>query len=85
MYIWDKEKNEKLKKERGVSFGDVIHALTTDGYLDRMENPARPEQMIFVIRLKGYIYAVPHVIDTEGNIILKTAFPNRKLHKKYNP
>ncbi|OIP51199.1 MAG: hypothetical protein AUK28_00640 [Desulfobacterales bacterium CG2_30_60_27] len=52
-------------------------------YLDILENKARPDQQIFVIKLNNYIYAVPFVMDVQKNIILKTVFPSRKLYKKY--
>jgi len=52
-------------------------------YLDILENPSRPAQQLFVIELNNYIYSVPFIIDSQSNIILKTAFPSRKLNKKY--
>lgn len=33
-YIFNNEKNEKLKKERGISFEDAISAIENDGILD---------------------------------------------------
>jgi hypothetical protein len=31
----------------------------------------------------GRVYAVPFIEDTDGNIILKTAEPSRKLQGRY--
>jgi len=51
--------------------------------LARLENVARPEQMVFVLRFKAYTYVVPFVIDSKGNFVLKTVFPSRKFHRLY--
>ncbi len=83
MVIWDDEKNIKLQVERGISFDEISEIILRKEYLDILENPSRPSQQIFVIRLNDYIYSVPFVIDKQSNIILKTAFPSRKLNKKY--
>jgi len=48
-----------------------------------LENPAHPEQMVFVTCCKSYTYVVPFVIDANDNIILKTVFPSRKFHELY--
>ena len=82
------EKNEVLKKNRNISFEDVILALK-DGYLlDDIEHPNKdryPNQNIFIILIavKNYVYLVPYVED-ETSIFLKTIIPSRKMNKKYN-
>ena len=83
MVIWDDEKNIKLQVERGISFDEISEIILRKEYLDILDNPSRPPQQIFVIKLNDYIYSVPFVIDKQSNIILKTAFPSRKLNKKY--
>ncbi len=83
MVIWDDEKNIKLQVERGISFDEISEIILRKEYLDILDNPSRPSQQIFVIKLNDYIYSVPFVIDKQSNIILKTAFPSRKLNKKY--
>lgn len=35
--------------------------------------------LLLGVRLNDYPYAVPFVIDDEGNWFLKTAYPDRKL------
>ena len=76
--------NDKLKSERGISFDQVSEIILNKSYLAILENPARPTQQIFVVKLNNYIYSVPFIIDEKENIILKTAFPSRKLNKKFN-
>ncbi len=83
MIIWDDNKNQKLKSERKVSFEEIAEIILRKDYLDILDNPTRPDQQLFVVILNDYIYAVPFMIDEQSNIILKTAYPSRKLNQKY--
>ncbi len=83
MIYWDNEKNNKLIVERNISFDEISEIILREEYLDILENPSRKEQLIFIICLKDYIYAVPFIIDEQDNIILKTAYPSRKFNKIY--
>jgi len=82
------EKNTILKKERNISFEDIILALENGQLLDDMEHPNKdkyPNQNIFIIlvKIKNYVYIVPYVED-DSSIFLKTIIPSRKMNKKYN-
>jgi uncharacterized DUF497 family protein len=83
MIVWDEKKNEWLKKERGVSFTEVEEVIETEKYLDRIENPAREGQFLFVVFLHDYVWIVPFVVDAEKNIFLKTIYQSRKYHRLY--
>jgi len=83
LIIWDDNKNQKLKSERKISFEEIAEIILRKDYLDILDNPTRPDQQIFVITLNDYIYSVPFMIDEQSNIILKTAYPSRKLDQKY--
>ncbi|MCD6184782.1 MAG: toxin [Deltaproteobacteria bacterium] len=83
MIVWDNEKNQKLQIERDISFDQISEIILKKEYLDILDNPSRPNQQIFVVKLNDYIYSVPFIIDDQLNIILKTAYPSRKLNKKY--
>jgi len=83
MIIWDDDKNQKLQNERDISFEEISEIILRKEYLNILENPSRFNQQIFVVKINNYIYSVPYIIDEQSNIILKTAFPSRKLHKKY--
>lgn len=83
MIIGDPAKNAKLQLERNISFEQIADLVMENKYLDILEHPRRKNQNIFVIDINHYIYAVPFLIDAQDNIILKTAFPSRKLTKKY--
>ena len=81
--LWDEDKNKRLKLERDISFEDFAELILEKKYLDILENPAREEQMIFIVSYKDYTYVIPFVLDEEENIVLKTVFPSRKFHKLY--
>lgn len=83
MIIWDEDKNLKLQIERKISFEAIADIILRNDYIDILENKSKDNQQVFVIEFNGYAYAVPFIIDEKDNIILKTAYPSRKLHKKY--
>ena len=59
MILWNETKDAKLRKERGVSFEDVVERIVSSDVLDILEHRTRKNQKIFVIALKGRIHAVP--------------------------
>jgi hypothetical protein len=83
MIIWDHDKDLKLKLMRNLSFEEIADIILKNEYVDIIDHPTRKNQSIFVIEINNYIHAVPFIVDKEERIILKTAFPSRKLHKKY--
>lgn len=83
MIIWDENKNIKLKIERNISFERIADLILEENFIEIIKHPQKPNRQIFVLELNDYIYAVPFVMDTDENIVLKTAFPSRKLYKIY--
>ncbi len=81
--IWDEEKNHWLQLYRSISLEKIADMLINGQYLDILENPSRDNQLYFVLPIHEYTWVVPFLVDAENRIILKTAFPSRKLHKKY--
>lgn len=84
-FDWNDEKNEMLKKARGVSFEQVELAIALGDLIDRLKhpNPAKyPDQSVFLVKIDNYIYSVPFVEDKE-KIFLKTIIPNSKASKKH--
>ncbi|MEK7588000.1 MAG: DUF4258 domain-containing protein [Patescibacteria group bacterium] len=82
---WDPVKNEKLKRERNISFEDVLDVLLENGAVGRFPHPNQkryPNQQVFVIVMKDYAYVVPFVEDDEKTF-LKTIFPSRKYTRVY--
>ena len=83
MILWDERKNLKLQVERKISFEEIAQIILRKEYIDILKNPSHPNQRLFVIKFNEYIWAVPFLIDEKDNIVLKTAYPSRKLQKTY--
>ena len=84
-FCWNLEKNEELKRERGISYEQVVLHIEQGDLLDVLEHPNQRDyagQRVFVLQIEGYVYAVPFVED-DAQIFLKTIFPSRKLTRKY--
>jgi len=84
-YSWNNEKNEKLKKERSISFEDIIYYIENEklhAILKHKNQERYPGQKIYVVEINNYVYLVPFV-ETEKEIFLKTIIPSRKATKKY--
>ncbi len=84
-FAWNPEKNEQLKRERGVSFEDVVFHIGGGDEVDIFDHPNQesyPGQKISVVLIEGYAYLVPF-IESEDEIFLKTIIPSRKATKQY--
>jgi uncharacterized DUF497 family protein len=84
-FNWDKDKNEKLKKNRNISFELIVNQIEHGFILDITEHPNRAKyenQNIVVVEYEKYAYLVPFIEDDE-KIFLKTIIPSRKATKKY--
>lgn len=84
-FAWNSEKNELLKKERGVSFEEVVVNIQLGFEVDVFEHPNQdryPGQRISVVLIEGYAYLIPYVED-DDEIFLKTIIPSRKATKLY--
>ena len=84
-FDWNDEKNEVLKKTRGVSFERVELAIAMGDLIDRVKhlNSAKyPNQKVLLIKIDEYIYSVPYVEDDE-KIFLKAIIPNSKATKEH--
>ncbi len=87
IFRWNADKAELLKADatrNGISFPDVVLAIRGGGLIDVVAHPARPQQFIAVVNLNDYAYAVPFVIEDDGQTwFLKTLFPSRKFTALY--
>ena len=84
-YSWNPEKNEWLKRERGVCFEDVVFHIEAGDEVDILEHPNQeryPGQKISVVLIEGYAYLVPFV-ELADEIFLKSIIPSRKASKLY--
>jgi uncharacterized DUF497 family protein len=85
VFNWDNEKNERLKKARGVSFEQIVVAIEADDMIDVLEHPnpdGYPDQIVVLVRLNDYIYAVPAIVKKD-EFFLETIYPSRKYTDLY--
>ena len=84
-YAWNPEKNEQLKKERGIGFEDVVFHIDSGDAVEVLEHPNKERyanQKILVVLVESYAYLVPFV-ESDTEVFLKTIIPSRKATKQY--
>ena len=84
-FKWNTEKNEKLAKERGITFEEVVQNIEAGAKVIETDHPNKqkyPNQKILIVEIGGYAYLIPFVKD-ENSLFLKTIIPSRKATKKY--
>jgi hypothetical protein len=84
-FNWNRDKNQQLQQQRGMTFDDIIQAIEQGNLLDVIKhyNPDKyPNQKIFLVKIDNYVYLVPFV-ENDLEIFLKTIIPSRKMTKKY--
>ncbi len=85
LFDWNDAKNESLKKDRGVTFEEIVFHIIHGGLFDTIQHPNKktyPGQQIFIVNVENYACLVPFVEDEE-KIFLKTIIPSRKMTRKY--
>ena len=85
MFDWDDIKNESLKRERDISFEEVVFWIENDGLLRVEDHPNQkkyPGQRIYIVCIDEYIYLIPFV-EKHGLVFLRTIIPSRKATKKF--
>jgi len=84
-FDWNEEKNEKLKRERNISYEIIVSQIELGFLIDIVEPPSQNKyksQSLYVVEYESYVYLVPFVEDDE-KVFLKTIIPSRKATKKY--
>jgi hypothetical protein len=84
-YRWELEKNEILRKERGISFDLILFQIENGFLLDIIKHPNEkkyPNQSIFIVEFENYVYLVPF-IENKDEFFLKTIIPSRKATRNY--
>ncbi len=79
-YEWNPEKNETLKRERSISFEQIVFHLSQGDVWKTADHPNQdqyPEQKLYFVNVEGYIHVVPHVVE-DKYVFLKTIIPSRK-------
>jgi uncharacterized DUF497 family protein len=84
-FNWNKDKNQQLQEQRGITFEEIAQAIEQGNLLDVIKhyNPDKyPNQKILIVRIDDYVYLVPFV-ENDLEIFLKSIIPSRKMTKKY--
>ncbi len=79
-FEWDPEKNEWLKRERGVSFEQILFHLSKGDVWKVANHPNQqkyPGQKIYFVVMDEYVYLVPYV-ERKNEIFSKTIIPAEK-------
>ncbi|HOF34484.1 MAG TPA: toxin [Spirochaetota bacterium] len=74
-----------LNKSRNISFEQIVVANESDdiiAFLQHHNSKKYPDQIIVLVNIDDYVYAVPCVMNKES-IFLKTIYPSRKYTKLY--
>ncbi|GMO62129.1 MAG: hypothetical protein Ta2D_08420 [Rickettsiales bacterium] len=81
-FRWDEDKNQKLIRERGFSYNDLLYNGVR---LETRQNTSsnHKDQFEHHIFYKDYVYKIAFLIESDGTSFFKTAYPDRKLTKKY--
>jgi len=81
IFKWDEQKNDWLKRERGISFEQVVFCIEEGKLLDIVRHPNRKKykgQRLYILDIDGYAFVVPYV-ESEEYVFLKTVFPSRRF------
>lgn len=84
-FAWNADKNAALKRERAISFEEIVFHIEAGDVADILLHPNQeryPGQMVYVMLIDDYVYLVPFV-EADEEIFLKTIIPSRKATKRY--
>jgi hypothetical protein len=82
---WSAGKSLSLKAERGVSFEEVLSAISQGGLLCVMDHPNRTKyghQKMLVVRIRDYAYLVT-CVESDSEIFLRSIMPSRKATRQF--
>jgi uncharacterized DUF497 family protein len=85
-FKYNHEKNALLLAERGVGFDEIIQAIADGNLLDvrsHYNQKKYPHQKILYVRLLNEVFAVPFIVEDNGDFFLKTLFPSQKARKAF--
>jgi hypothetical protein len=84
-YDWNPDKNDWLKKNRHISFEQIIFHLGQGDIWRTADHPNQekyPNQRIYFVVVENYVYLVPYIIKKDF-IFLKTIIPSTKATKDF--
>ena len=84
-FNWNRAKNVQLRRERGISFEEVVFHIENGDEVDIFDHPNQdryPRQRISVVVIDDYAYLVPFV-ESGTEVFLKTIIPSRAATRRY--
>jgi len=84
-FNWNEKKNQLLKKNRNISFEEIVLSIDNGQLLDVVEHHDKskyPNQRLIIVEVRNYAFVVPFV-ETEDTYFLKTIYPSRKATQTY--
>ena len=81
---WDPEKSQQIlnNPNRGISLEFIAELIQNGAILGIEHRKKYPDQKAFVVSVEKEVWCVPFQEDEES-IFLITAWPDRKLRKRY--
>ena len=86
MFDWSDEKDNKLRKESGIGFEDILFHISSGDLLGVVPHPnvqKYPDPKIMYVRADDYVYIVPYV-EANDRKFLKTIITSRRATKEFN-
>lgn len=88
-FNWSEDKNKELKEKRQIFFEEIVICIQENKIVTVLEHPNKdkyPNQFLYLIDYRDYIYVVPVVENQkEEEIALKTIYPSREYTTRYLP
>jgi uncharacterized DUF497 family protein len=84
-YAWNSDKNEQIRKERGISFQEIVLNIQLGHEAGIFEHPNQDRhhgQKVSVVLVESHAFLVLFV-GSEDEIFLKTIIPSGKATKQY--
>ena len=83
-YLWDAAKDDWLKRVRGFGFGEIVEAARQGKMLGDVPHHSDryPHQRLLIVQLGDEAVVVPYIRSGKVDF-LKTAYPSRKMRRRY--
>ena len=82
-FAWNEEKNQKLMKERGISFETIVSYIEGGNIIAIVPGKHKfSHQNQYLVAVNDYVYIVPFV-EEKNYVFLKTIIPSRKMTKRH--
>ena len=87
-FRYNPEKNSKLLEDREIGFDEIATAMIGGNVIavtNHFNKEKYPNQKIAYVLVLDQVYVVPYIIEDEGSIFLKTAYPSSRARNIFFP